>query len=57
MIRSLGISRRTARRGTEYTLENLNKDEVQSVQSNGGQIIFAPRIYDVSTTKILEKLK
>ncbi len=41
----------------EYTLNSLNKQEKSTVLDSGGQILFAPRIYDISTTKILEKLK
>lgn len=43
-------------KGPDYFLGNLNKEEVKVVQNNGGQIVFAPRIFDISTTKILEKL-
>ncbi len=43
-------------KGPDYTLETLNIQEKNTVLNSGGQIVFAPRIYNISTTQILERL-
>ncbi len=43
-------------KGNQYSLETLNQQERQVVESYGGQIIFAPHIEGKSTTSILQRL-
>jgi D-glycero-beta-D-manno-heptose 1-phosphate adenylyltransferase len=43
-------------KGCEYSLETLNQQERKVVEEGGGKIVFAPREFEISTTKILEKL-
>jgi rfaE bifunctional protein nucleotidyltransferase chain/domain len=41
-------------RGSDYSLETINQQERQVVESYGGQIIFGPFIPEKSTTNILK---
>lgn len=43
-------------KGSDYCLETLNQEERKTIESYGGQIIFAPLIQGKSTTNILKRL-
>lgn len=44
-------------KGGDYTLDTLDKDEVQAVQANNGAIEIIPLSSGYSTTSTLEKIK
>jgi len=41
----------------DYTLETLDQKEVEIINSYGGKIEFIKTVYDISTSKIIEKIK
>jgi rfaE bifunctional protein nucleotidyltransferase chain/domain len=43
-------------KGGDYTLETLNQDERQAVESCGGKIVLVPFVPGKSTTSLLEKI-
>ncbi|HEY4417549.1 MAG TPA: D-glycero-beta-D-manno-heptose 1-phosphate adenylyltransferase [Verrucomicrobiae bacterium] len=43
-------------KGGDYTLETLNQDERQAVESAGGKIVLVPFVPGKSTTSLLEKI-
>lgn len=43
-------------KGAQYTLETLNKEEKDAVESYGGKILFAPHFEGISTTNIINKI-
>jgi len=43
-------------KGGDYTLETLNQDERQAVESAGGRIVIIPFVPGKSTTALLEKI-
>lgn len=43
-------------KGGDYTLETLDQDERQAVESSGGHIEFIPFVTGRSTTKLIQKI-
>jgi D-glycero-beta-D-manno-heptose 1-phosphate adenylyltransferase len=43
-------------KGGDYTLESLNQEERQVVESNGGKIVFIPFVPGKSTTGLVQKI-
>jgi len=43
-------------KGGDYSLETLNKDERQAVESTGGRIIIMPLVQGKSTTALVNKI-
>lgn len=41
----------------DYNLNNINKEEYEALKKCNSKIIFMPYISDISTTKIIEKIK
>lgn len=44
-------------KGGDYDLESINQDERKLVKSYGGKIVIIPIVHNVSTTKIIDKIK
>lgn len=43
-------------KGGDYTLDTLNKDEVDAAREAGTDIVLLPHLTDISSTKILERM-
>jgi len=41
----------------DYTVDTINQDERKLVEDYGGKIIIIPVVYEISTTKIIKKIK
>lgn len=44
-------------KGSDWTLETLNKDEVAMAKEMGSTIVFAPKLEGYSSTKIIERMR
>lgn len=44
-------------KGGDYTVNTVNQDERKLVESYGGIIRIAPRIFNISTSKLVSKIK
>jgi bifunctional ADP-heptose synthase (sugar kinase/adenylyltransferase) len=44
-------------KGGDYTLDTLDKEERQLLESQGTRIHILPQIGDLSTTKLIERLR
>jgi len=43
-------------KGSDYTLDSLNQEELKAVTENGGEVRFARLVEGISTTHILSKI-
>lgn len=44
-------------KGGDYNLDTINQEERRYVENHGGKVVVIPKVYDISSTEIIERIR